>query len=248
MLVVDVSSNNGPNVPWKLMRDHYQVHGGIVKATEGTSYLNPTFPRNWKTLMQLGMQKAGYLWAHPGVSAKETIDYYMSYVRAHGGHGPRECLFIDFEQSDGFDRAHCDAWLEEAEAHADVVAASLTLGVYASNSFLTWLGATQGPWKDYVIWVADYGANPQITNWYGHQYTDSFMGGYDASIFPRGLTPLPPVPAQHLTSQGMTPALWNVLQKFIHDHYAPNMWAHVWEIERQNPANAYAVLKSHHLA
>jgi GH25 family lysozyme M1 (1,4-beta-N-acetylmuramidase) len=246
MYVIDVSSNNGPHVPWQGLRDHHGIHGGIVKATEGTNYENPDFPRDWKTLKQLGMERGGYLWAHAGTSATATIDYHMSYVRAHGGYQPRECLFVDFEQSDGFDRAHCDAWLAEAEAHADVVAANLTMGVYASNYFLEWLGVHNGPWNDYKVWVASYGSPPTITNWYGHQFTDSYAGSFDCSIFPRGLTPLPAPPPPHPESP-MTPALWNVMLHFIHTHYAPQYWAKVWTMETSNPQNAYAVLHSHKL-
>ena len=243
MYVIDTSSNNGPNVPWKALRDHHGVGGGIVKFTQGSGYRNPDAPRDWRTLAQLGMERGAYLWPNPSDAPAADIAYFLEYANQIGGLKPGEPIFVDFEQSGGYTRERCDAWLIAAEAELDKRAAKQPVGVYASNSFLEWLGVKTGPWNDYLVWVADYGANPQITNWYGHQFTDSFAGmGLDASIFPRGLTKLELPPASTLTHQQAV-----VLHAFIVSHYAPILRAKVWHEMTAHPENALAVLRSHKL-
>lgn len=246
MLVVDTSSNNGPNVPWQALRDHHGVAGGIVKLTQGTNYVNPDAARDWKVLGQLGMERGGYLWADPRVPPANTVLFHLDYAKRLGGYKPGEPIFVDFEQSLGYSRAQCDAWLIAAEAELDKVAAKQPVGVYASDSFLRdQLGISDSPWQDYLVWDASYGGTPTVAHWYGHQFTDSFAGmSLDCSTFPRGLTvrTLPPAHGK------MTPELWRVALAYVHTHYAPALWGHAWTTLTSDPANAYAVLKLHKLA
>lgn len=245
MQVIDCSSNNGGNMPWMTLRDQHGIGGGIVKLTQSDNYVNPDAARDRRMLHALGMERGGYHYADPAVSAALQIAHHVKVANAFGGYGPGEPVFVDFESSGGYDDAQCKAWLLEAEDALDKLEAKQPVGVYGPDWFLVdVLGINVSPWNDYLAWVASWGTDPTVKNWYGWQYTDSFAGSYDCSLFPRGLTQRP-IPTA--ATGGMTHSAWLIALQFVHEHFAQRLWGEVWTKLTKDPAETYKLLVEHKL-
>lgn len=69
---------------------------GFCKATEGTSFQDPTFAGNWANLKAVGLPRGAYHFFRPAVSASAQAKYFMDFVSAHGL-VPGDMLAIDSE-------------------------------------------------------------------------------------------------------------------------------------------------------
>jgi hypothetical protein len=57
---------------------------GIVKATEGTTFIDPTFAQNWANLKKAGIPRGAYHFFHPGLPVGAQMDHFFSVVTGHG--------------------------------------------------------------------------------------------------------------------------------------------------------------------
>ncbi len=69
---------------------------GIVKATEGLGWTDPTFARNWLNLKNAGIPRGAYLFFHPSTSVLGQVDHFLAVVKAAGLH-PGDMLWLDQE-------------------------------------------------------------------------------------------------------------------------------------------------------
>ena len=77
---MDVSSGQG-SVDWRAAYNN-GARFAYVKATEGTSYLNPSFSQQYNGSYNIGMIRGAYHFAHPDNSSGTA---QADYFRAHGG-------------------------------------------------------------------------------------------------------------------------------------------------------------------
>ncbi|KIJ12277.1 glycoside hydrolase family 25 protein [Paxillus involutus ATCC 200175] len=77
---IDVSSYQ-PNVDWTTVKNN-GIEFAYIKATEGTSYISPTFNSQHASAKKVGLIHGGYHFAHPNVSTGAT---QAKYFLAHGG-------------------------------------------------------------------------------------------------------------------------------------------------------------------
>lgn len=147
--------------------------GVILKATEGTSYVDPTYIDRNEAALRAGLMTAPYHFLKPG-SIERQMDWFLAKTQPDDG----SRLVIDYE-AEGLKIAD----LEAAVRYLKTNAPKCELTVYGANGFL---GAQLGNKKNDLLaantslWVASYRNDaPTITNlkptwsvWSLWQYTD----------------------------------------------------------------------------
>lgn len=144
-----------------------------VKATEGTGYTSPSFPRQWKRAKELGKARIAYHFNHPSLSAVAQNRFFVDTV-TNEGLDAEDCLALDHETTDGLAP---DDVSKQAQTFRDAIQdeTKCKLIIYTYINFAL-LGNCAGL-GDNPLWIADPShppANPQIPapwkDWLIHQY------------------------------------------------------------------------------
>lgn len=69
---------------------------GFAKATEGTTWTDPTFGANWSALHDEGKPRGAYHFFHPELDPVEQANFFLSVVREKGMK-PHDMLVVDSE-------------------------------------------------------------------------------------------------------------------------------------------------------
>lgn len=155
--IVDVSSYQHPNgaaINWaQAVADG--VTGVIVKATEGTGYVNPYFAGDVKAAHAAGLPVGFYHFAEPGKhAAADEAEWFLSHLR---GHRWEIKLALDFETSGPHmtDR-QLEAWARAFNACVHDATGQWPM-FYSYSAFIQGLdlGRTIGN----GLWLANYGPN-----------------------------------------------------------------------------------------
>ena len=153
----------------------------ILKATEGTSYVDRKFSDWWAELA--GKLRGAYHFGHPGNDAVAEADHFVTEVGYRLT--PGDLVVLDFETNDGLGAAHCAAWAATWLARVRT-RIGLDPVVYTFLSF-AWDGNCAGL-GGYALWIADPSSpagKPRVPapwkNWALHQYSTS--GGLDHDVF-----------------------------------------------------------------
>lgn len=164
-------------------RTHDRV---VLKATEGTGFLDPLFTTRWRQAGQLGLARVAYHYARTEFTGASEFAWFLSRVQAAGGLGPRDWLCLDAEDT----RTPAGARQQATEFTAAAVAAGHPNGLvytgvwYANPNRLTPDAFAPG-WRR--LWLSDYttgqpdAAIEVPAGWSrGHivarQYTDRMIG------------------------------------------------------------------------
>lgn len=155
----------------------------IIKATEGTSYVDGPFHTWWAELGASHTLRGAYHFSHPANSAIAEADHFLSIVGSVVKKG--DLLVLDHEVSDGMGAAHCAQWARDWCARVKQKT-GITPVVYTFLSF-AWAGNCAGL-EIYPLWIADPSAasgHPRVPapwkTWALHQYGSP--GGIDLDIF-----------------------------------------------------------------
>lgn len=202
---VDVSGYQ-PNTDWtKAKADG--IDFAVVKATEGTGYVNPYFDQDWAGLKSNGMFRGPYHFFHPGGDPIAQADHFVSTFGAlEPGDLPPVC---DLEVTDGASKAtiqaNTAAFLERVEQKSGRVPM-----IYTSPYFWnTVVGAPAG-FEKYHLWVAhwetdcpntpegwsdwpfwQYADNGSVNGIAGNVDLDRFNGSLaELAVFAKGKEPL----------------------------------------------------------
>ena len=145
----------------------------IIKATQGTSYINPDFNRAIAQAISAGKLIGIYHYAN-GSGANEEADFFIKVIKDYVG---KAILVIDWESNQN-DMFNASTSVSYVKAFCDRV--YLRTGVkplvYMSKSVCRshdWTSVA----KDYGLWVAQY-ANNNTTGYKDDPWTDS--KGYGA--------------------------------------------------------------------
>ncbi|KAH7902799.1 glycoside hydrolase family 25 protein [Hygrophoropsis aurantiaca] len=110
---IDVSSTQGRNINWSKVKSN-GIHFAFVKATEGTSYVNPDFSSQYSGATKVGLIRGSYHFAHPGSSSGSA---QATYFIKHGGGWSKDGITLpgalDFEAGcNGLSHSAMVAWIK----------------------------------------------------------------------------------------------------------------------------------------
>ncbi|WP_329383319.1 glycoside hydrolase family 25 protein [Streptomyces sp. NBC_01716] len=137
----------------------------IVKATEGTSYINPRMTAQAAHAREAGLVVGFYHFLRPG-SVKAQAKYFVDKAGERAG----DPLFADWEDAD-VSCASKDAFLAEVQR---LRGTKHRVGLYCNRDF--WLNRDTTSEAGDALWIADYvtPGKPRIkAAWKFHQYTDT---------------------------------------------------------------------------
>lgn len=137
----------------------------IVKATEGTTYVNPDHEEQVAHARAQKRVVGHYYFARPGSMTKQ-VDYFLKHAKAQTD----EFLVMDWED-DGISGAQKD----EALKYLKSKSGGRKVLLYCNVNF--WLNKDTTSFAADGLWIAQYGVGagkPKIKHpWVIHQYTDS---------------------------------------------------------------------------
>jgi GH25 family lysozyme M1 (1,4-beta-N-acetylmuramidase) len=186
-------------------RSGYQAVGpwagssfGFTKATEGTTYADPTFAANWARLRAEGKARGAYCFFRPGLDPAAQARFFVATVKK-AGLRPGDMLVGDIETLAGAAAAAVAPASPPRRAHLEVagaLTAGATLGgeakrfldevtalagphcpvlLYTNLSVAAHLGACTG----YGLWIAHPGtvAPVDVSPWKTWRYWQWSFGG-----------------------------------------------------------------------
>ncbi|MBD0318853.1 MAG: glycoside hydrolase family 25 protein [Gemmatimonadetes bacterium] len=167
---IDVSHWQG-TIDWPAVRAS-GVDFAFIKATEGETYADPQFARNWAAAAQAGVMRGAYHYFRPGTDPVKQAENFLRVTRTGGSDLP---AVLDVEVSEGLAgdallRA-VRAWLETVER-----ATGKRPIVYTYPDF--WNRYAAGSPGPYPLWIANYGrSSPTVpigwTDWTFWQHTST---------------------------------------------------------------------------
>ena len=150
MYTVDVYSGSNDNI----IRDNH-AQGVIIKATQGTGYVNPKCNHQWDLAGQLGKKRGLYHYAGGGNPVAEA-QYFIKNIKNYVG---QAMLIIDWEKYQNAAWGNTN-WVRQFvdEVHR---LTGVWCVIYVSESAL---GQVANCAKDCALWVAKY-ASMQWYSW-----------------------------------------------------------------------------------
>lgn len=146
----------------------------FVKATEGSSYVNPKHDAQVAHARSHGLVVGHYHFVRPG-SMTAQADYFLAHAGAKAG----DVLAFDWEDT-GVSGAEKDAWLRHVQAKAP----GHRVVLYCNRDF--WLHRDSTSFAGDGLWIADPSAPkgaPRVQSpWLFHQYGSP--GGLDRNYTP----------------------------------------------------------------
>jgi len=166
----------------------------MVKATEGSSYVNPRHAGQVATGRTHGLVVGHYHFVRPG-SMTAQATYFLQHAAPKAG----EILALDWEDA-GVSNADKDAWIK----HVQAASPTHRVILYCNRDF--WLNRDHTSFCGDGLWIADPNApagHPGVTHaWTFHQYSEAGGLDHDVANFAsaaalrtwaaKGSTPKPP--------------------------------------------------------
>lgn len=146
----------------------------FIKATEGETYVDPTFETNWAGAKASGLLRGAYCFFHPNQDGKKQADSFISIVKAANDNGELP-MALDLEVADAAPKSKimskAKIWFDEVE-QAFGRKPAIYSGVSFLETYFSELGGSPPAWiKDNPLWLA----------WYPNQYTPGM-----SPLMPRG--------------------------------------------------------------
>jgi lysozyme len=150
----------------------------MIKATEGTSYVNPWLEKDAHGARAQGFDVGYYHYAHPGISlAEEQADFLLKTIEGL----PRDLgIANDLEITEGLSWVDLQAW---GRSFLTRVPESVKQRVtYLDESFASSL---PGLANDFPIWLAAWGAHPPRRDVWAWQKGAENLGWdtFDVGVF-----------------------------------------------------------------
>ena len=141
----------------------------FIKATEGTSYINPKHDAQVAYSRAQGLVVGHYHFARPGTVA-DQVSYFLRHAAPQSG----DILCLDWEDT-GVSGSDKDAWIRAAQAAMP----QHQVVLYCNRDF--WVNRDSTSFAGDGLWIADPGVRagyPRIqAPWLFHQYAET--GGID---------------------------------------------------------------------
>jgi lysozyme len=149
----DISHHNGtPDLAAYKAAGHERI---VIKATEGTGFIDPMFKRNWQLAGKVGLRRVAYHFARAKFNGADEFDFFYKVVQDAGGFGERDSACLDVEDPDTPTRAAAEAREFATRAAAKGVTNGLiyTYNYYGVHEHISPTLFPAG-WRH--MWMADY--------------------------------------------------------------------------------------------
>ena len=191
---IDVSYWNA-GIDWPKVRATGQRFV-FTKATEGSSYSDPTFDDNWRGAKKAGLLRGAYHFFRCNIDPKKQATRFIDYVQSMNDNGELPPV-LDLETNDGQTK---DKIIERAKTWLDLVEEAfgkrpiIYSGQYFLQDYFSEVGGGPPSWaKDYPLWLAQYpnqyvaGMRPSLPRgwfkWTFWQYSDKGrVNGINAKV------------------------------------------------------------------
>lgn len=153
-VVIDISHHQADPVDFAKIKANGTI-GVILKATEGTSYTDPTYAKRKAAALAAGLLVSAYHFLKAGSVAQQ-----MQYFAKQAGAKPGERLVIDYEDS--------KLKLSDLETAVDALRAAapgVEITIYGANGFLgaQLAGKKNDKLASCSLWVASYTTKSEPT-------------------------------------------------------------------------------------
>lgn len=162
---IDVSHYQG-RIDWRAVEAD-GIGFAYVKATEGASFVDPAFRRNWAAAGETRIARGAYHRFRARRDGVAQADHFLSIVRLREGDLPP---VLDVESTDGVSDAllirRVRAWLAAVERET-----GMRPIVYTKPGFRrAHLGTAL---DDYPLWISEYGVDsPSVDPWHFWQHSE----------------------------------------------------------------------------
>jgi lysozyme len=162
---IDVSHYQG-RIDWRAVSGD-GIGFAYMKATEGATFVDHAFARNWSGAGEAGIVRGAYHRFRAGRDALAQANHFLSVVSLRDGDLPP---VLDVESTDGVSDARLirgvRAWLAEVERRTGKRPI-----VYTKPGFRrAHLGSAL---DDYPLWIAEYGVDsPSVARWHLWQHSE----------------------------------------------------------------------------
>jgi GH25 family lysozyme M1 (1,4-beta-N-acetylmuramidase) len=161
--IPDISNNNGGTVNWAEVKSA-GAPLGICKASEGTTYGDPTLVQRFQGMAAVGLARGAYHFAHPSTLVDGNANKFSSMVQA-AGFNSQDRKILDMEVYEGSPQQIVTWAIQWAQLTAHITSEFKPL-FYTYEGFLNWLGsAANALVSTFDLWIADYGATPRTSPW-----------------------------------------------------------------------------------
>lgn len=153
---IDISHYQG-TVSWSRV-DNAGISFAFMKATEGSTYADPTLRRNWDGAEAQGIYRGAYHFARPssGTAAKQAR-YYVSKVGSFTSKGDLPPV-LDLEATGGLGVSALRTWVSTWLSTTEKLTGRTPI-IYVSPSFWEDHLGNSTAFHHYPLWVAHYGVS-----------------------------------------------------------------------------------------
>lgn len=144
---IDVSKSQGM-VSWPAVKEAGYVFA-YVKATDGETYVDPTFPQNWSGAASAGLLRGAYHFFRAEDSPQAQAEFFWRTVGENGDLP----LVVDVEQNMGEPIPTLLSNLTQLLEEIQQLSGRKPM-IYTDPGFWNGLGASN--FGDFPLWVADY--------------------------------------------------------------------------------------------
>ena len=145
---IDVSHYQA-EVNWEMVAQQ-DIHFAFIKASEGETYRDSFFLRNWEEMKDVGIMRGAYHFFRPTLSAQAQAENFAEFVSLEEGDLPP---VLDVELMDGTSKVDLlngvRTWLYSVEIKLGIKPI-----IYTNQKFYHQYLA--GHFDDYPIWIARY--------------------------------------------------------------------------------------------
>ncbi|WP_406674672.1 GH25 family lysozyme [Nonomuraea sp. N2-4H] len=165
---------------------------GIIKATEGTDFVDSSFARHWRELGSKGIVRGAYHYGHPANDPIADANHFLATVNSQPAK-PGDLLVLDLETTDGKSVEEVNAWAKAWLSYVEKQTGVKPI-FYSGWNFANTYGHGL---SQYPLWVAHYSrAKGAVTppadwkTWTIHQYTETPIDQNVSSLTPDQLRAL----------------------------------------------------------
>ena len=173
---IDVSHYQG-RIDWRAVAGD-GIGFAYLKATEGATFTDPTFARNWRGAGEAGIVRGAYHRFRAGRDAAAQAEHFLAVARLSEGDLPP---VLDVESTDGVSDARLirgvRTWLSVVERRTGKRPI-----VYTKPGFRrAHLGTAL---DDHPLWIAEYGVDsPSVDPWHFWQHSErGRVAGIDRAV------------------------------------------------------------------
>lgn len=159
-LGIDVSHFQG-DINWEEIKAH-NISFAYTKATEGESFVDPKFQKNWNAMLNAGVTRGVYHFYNSGVDGKSQAEHFISTI----GELKAGDLFpvIDLEQGSIQGEVEVDTFQKEIRIWLKTVEEKFGVKpiIYSNEPFANQY-LNHPDFAEYHLWLAEYGVTEPKT-------------------------------------------------------------------------------------